>query len=400
MKSFFVTLIILAINQTFIAQTPKIYINLASHNEMNNEFYDTDQNEFDNSVFVINQILNHVTNIDARWNFQTCSKFVLGALNWDSAATSSTDVLERLQQSGKVEIDPRNKTLGQFYTYNISDVYHLLDSCGVTSTHTVGGFLHYPFEIEDWTQFRNPIYGSVYGFPWQANIIWGGGSQDHDNDANNYGVWKPKDGDSETNFYTHEETANLWLVGNGCAPVIRDTTVDVQWIVNLIRDNVQKIQNGSWPNNKFYSLTVMTNVRDLDTPGYFVKVRTVLDSIDEFVTNGDMEWATISQKLSLFEAWSDANIIPYSQWTCEEASAGEIELSENKITIYPNPTQNELFISDLSKNVSFEIVNAVGKIVNFGDLEQGKTNQIDMKSLISGVYFVRIENNIYKILKE
>lgn len=367
---------------------------------MINEFYDTDENEFDNSVNTINQILNHVNSIDARWNFQTCSKFVLAALNWDNAATSSTDVLERLFLSGKVEIDPRNKTLGQFYTYNISDVYHLLDSCGVNSTHTVGGFLHYPFDIEDWTQFRNPIWGTVYGLPWQADIIWGGGSQDHDNDANNYGVWKPKDGDSEVNFYTHEETANLWLVGNGCAPVIRDTTEDVQWIVNLIRDNVQKIQNGTWPANKFYSLTVMTNVRDYDTPGYFTKVRTVLDSIDAFVTDGFMEWATISQKLSLFDAWSDSNIIPYSQWTCEEATASSNEINRDDISIYPNPTQNELYISNLSQNVSFEIVNTVGKIVNFGELEQGKKNQIDLNELNSGVYFVRIENNTYKILKE
>lgn len=227
--------------QTLFAQNPKIYINLGTHNEMLGETYDSNQNAYDSAVTVIDQILNHMIAIDGRWNFQTCSKFVLGALNWDNAATNPNDVLERMYTSGKVQIDSRNKTESPQYNYNISDVYHLLDSCGVTSTHTVGGFLAYPYTNEDWTQFRNPKFGAVYHQPWQAEIIWGGGSPGHVQDLNDYGTWKPKDGNNETNVYTHDPNANLWLVGNGCAPVIYDTTTDVQWIVNLMREDRKSV---------------------------------------------------------------------------------------------------------------------------------------------------------------
>ncbi|MFN5418277.1 MAG: T9SS type A sorting domain-containing protein [Flavobacteriia bacterium] len=386
--------------QMLIAQTPKIYINLATHNEMLGESYDTNQNEFDSAVTVINQILNHMISIDGRWNFQTCSKFVLGALNWDQAFTNPNDVLERMYTSGKVEIDSRNKTESPQYNYNISDVYHLLDSCGVTSTHTVGGFLAYPYANEDWTQFRNVKFGAVYHQPWQAEIIWGGGSPNHVQDLNDYGVWKPKDGDTSTNVYTHDPTANLWLVGNGCAPVIHDTTNNVQWIINAMRENIKRIHDGTWPSDKFYNLSVMINVRDFDTPGFFTKVKTVLDSIDAYVANGDMEWAFITDKLTAFQNWSTINNIPYSQWSCEEATAGEEDLDLSEISIYPNPVLDELFIGNLAQNTSFEIVNSVGKIVSAGDLEHGKINQIDMKSLMSGIYFVRIKNNTFKVLKD
>lgn len=385
---------------TLAAQAPKIYVNLGTHNEMINESYDINEAEYDSAVSVIDQILAHVDALDAKWNFQTCSKFVLGALNWEDAYNSSADVLERMDLSGNVEIDPRNKTEFPAYMYNISDVYHLLDSCGVISTHTVGGFLHWPYENEDWTQFRNPKMGAVYHLPWQAEIIWGGGSPNHENDANNYGVWKPLGGNNATNFYTHDPNADLWLVGNGCAPVISDTTTDVQWIVNLVRDNVQRIQDGTWPQDKFYSLTFMINVRDFDIPGFYGRVRTVLDSIQAYVDAGQMEWASITEKLALFQAWSEANDTDYSQWSCEEAIAGSEELKVNDVFLHPNPAGSELFINGLAENVSFQIVNAQGKIVNFGELDSGEKQRISCENLEPGAYFVLIGNRTFKLMIE
>lgn len=383
------------------SQVPKIYVNLSTHNEMLNESYDTNEAEYDGAVTVINQVLTHVNSLGAKWNFQTCSKFVLGALNWDDAYNSNADILEQMYLSGNVEIDPRNKTQFPDYMYNISDVYHLLDSCGVTSTHTVGGFLHWPYENEDWTQFRTPKIGAVYYEPWQAEIIWGGGSPNHENDANNYGVWKPQDGDNETVFYTHDPNANLWLVGNGCAPVISDTTMDVQWIVNLVRDNVRKIQDNVWPQDKFYSLSLMINVRDFDEPGFYGRVETVLDSIQHYVDAGQMEWASISHKLELFESWSAANSIAYSQWSCDEALAASGELTAEAFTLYPNPVREALLLSGATQNVSVQISDACGKILNFSELKHAAgESRIPFDHLGPGIYFVRVGETTFKIIKE
>lgn len=393
--------VISLVTVTLRAQSPKLYINLATHNEMNEEYYDSIESQYTTAKSVSLQILNKVNSIGAKWNFQTCSKFVLGALKWDAAATSSSDLLETLYASGNVEIDPRNKIEPPRYSFNISDVYHLLDSCGVTSTHTVGGFICYPYESEDWTQFRNPKIGAVYGEPWQAEIIWGGGSFNHVADANNYGVWKPRAGDSEQNFYDHDENANLWLVGNGCAPVIRDSTLDVQWIVNLIRDNVSKLKNGNWPADKFYSLTVMTNVKDFDSPGYFAKVRTVLDSIQTYVNEGYMEWATISTKLSLFEQWSQDNAIAYSQWTCEEASAAASlsEVQKQELVLFPNPVADLLYVKTPGLKKAYVVHDISGKRIVEGEINE-LNSSISFDKLNAGVYFVTLEIGTYKVIKE
>lgn len=381
----------------------KLYVNLVSHNELQGESYDTDQAEYNTAKATALQILNHLNGIGGKWNFQCCSKFVLGCLNWDNAANVNTDLLETMFLSGNVELDPRNKTEFPNYLYNISDVYHLYDSCGVTSTHTVGGFLCYPYTSEDWTQFRNVKMGAVYHQPWMAEIIWGGGSPNHVADANNYGFWKPLNGDSEQHLYTHDPTANLWLVGNGCAPVIYDTTNNVQWIVNLIRSNCQSIQNGSWPSDRFYSLSVMTNVRDFDSPNYFVKVRTVLDSIDAFVDQGLAEWSVISNKLSLFQQWAAANSVASCQWTCSEATAtmSVPEVDEaSRLTLYPNPVSDLLSINGASEELSYEVYSSAGKILTFGELNPASKNQVSFEGFTPGIYFVKVGKQVYKVIKE
>jgi len=86
-------MVLLMIFQLPFAQN-KLYINLATHNEMLDEYYDTDQAAYNTAKTVCNQILTEVTNLDARWNFQTCSKFVLAALNWENAHANPNDLLE------------------------------------------------------------------------------------------------------------------------------------------------------------------------------------------------------------------------------------------------------------------------------------------------------------------
>lgn len=380
-------------------QTPKLYINLATHNEMSGEFYDTDSTEYINTRDSLQVILDKVIALNGKWNFQTCSKFVLGALNWENAASSSTDFPETMFNSGVVQIDPRNKKLPPQYTYNISDVYHLLDSCGVTSTHTAGGFIHYPYTNEDWTQFRQEITGDVYGLPWQAEIIWGGGSPNHINDCNNYGFWKPLDGDSESNFYTHAPDSNLWLVGNGCAPVIYDTTADVQWIVRLMRQNVEALQAGWWPTDKLYSLTLMINCKHLDAGGYVRNVLTVLDSMDVMVNEGAMEWAFITEKLQLFQDWSQQNGILYSQWSCAEAT--DPDLSQNEIIspqtlLYPNPASFEIRIVNDGNESTAVLHSITGQKLKEFSIKQSETT-IDLSNFPAGMYIMAIGDSITKL---
>lgn len=85
---------------------------------------------------------------------------------------------------------------------------------------------------------------------------------------------------------------------------------------------------------------------------------------------------------------------------------GEINALSNEafelsnITIYPNPAVSELVISNknFTTNLDYKIISLPGHLLNIGKITSN--NQIvDISYLPGGLYFLMIENTIYKILK-
>ena len=76
----------------------------------------------------------------------------------------------------------------------------------------------------------------------------------------------------------------------------------------------------------------------------------------------------------------------------------EVETKE-KTTIYPNPVSNgSIYISSKSENLaSVEIFDAQGKLVLKNDNITHNTS-INIQSLIPGIYFVKTENEIQKLV--
>ena len=60
------------------------------------------------------------------------------------------------------------------------------------------------------------------------------------------------------------------------------------------------------------------------------------------------------------------------------------------ISIYPNPTDNTLFISGNETSIAVAIYNALGKEV----LSIKNTNNINVQALPSGVYMIRISDGV------
>ena len=82
-------------------------------------------------------------------------------------------------------------------------------------------------------------------------------------------------------------------------------------------------------------------------------------------------------------------------------SQNNTSISENQretIVIYPNPTSNILKIkSSVSiHKKSFDIIDITGRIVKSGVIQ---LNQIEVSSIVKGVYFLRIDNTFMKFTK-
>jgi hypothetical protein len=72
-------------------------------------------------------------------------------------------------------------------------------------------------------------------------------------------------------------------------------------------------------------------------------------------------------------------------------------IAQNDLKIYPNPvTNNQLFI-DSKTEQTFSLINLNGQSLQSGNLKKGRNN-IDVNGFSSGLYFIKIGNEVHKII--
>lgn len=389
------SLMILMFGSTSLfSQIPKLYIHIVSHNEPTDNLQSTLNYTIAKEKAI--EMATIINSKNVKWNLQTSDGFVLGALA-DEANTNSNifEILASTPYGDNIQIDPRSKNMNG---RNIADQWYLLDSLDANPTQHLGGCIYSSTDQVnqpiDWEQYRDPIIGNIYGNSWQCSIITGAGSYPpHTNDLNDFGVFKP---DSPTNFYQHNALQNLWCMGTGCAPVL-DSLDDEQAIIDLIQGQVDSIQNGLWPQDKFYVTRIMTNQREYG-PLFFQKIAKVIDSLN-LIPSSQLEWATIGEVYEAFTIWETNTGSDHSQWLCGETIAGIEEPIKEGLTIYPNPSDG-LFnfrFNDNEEHV-IRIYDTTGKMI----VEQtGSSNQtINIENSPKGIYFVNLDGGFNsKIVK-
>ena len=81
-------------------------------------------------------------------------------------------------------------------------------------------------------------------------------------------------------------------------------------------------------------------------------------------------------------------------------STDKIETPENPILVYPNPASNSLTISKTSEDSSEGyIYNVRGKVLMSFNL-QSQTSTVDISSLSPGLYFLLLDNQSTKFIKQ
>lgn len=424
MKAVFTTLSLFVSVMVFSqTTTPKLYLTVTSHNEMTStEPYDDAASTYTfyhQTKDTLKKIVDLIYNKNAKYNLQTCQKFVFGCLHAELAATTPTDILQYAYEKGGppygrvVEIDPRSKTQTfTTYTYNIADVAHLIDSTGAKASKTVGGFVYYnstvtataSYSVGDWAPYTTTITG-IYQ-PWKADIIWGAGSvPPHTHDASNYGTWKPRGKTDSLDFFCHDPNQNVWIQGNGCSWVLTPTT-NINMMISEIRTEATKIRNGTYPANKFYNASIMINFKDFTNTSYPTfqirkELERVLDSVNVMVSQNKIVWATIKQKQDTFNIWSAANSIAYSQWrcgqtatiapTCALSSVTEFDKDDGFLKVYPNPASNELtyeFQSLTGKETYFYVYDNLGRMIIKERISES-VGKVSLENLPSGLYLIQ-----------
>lgn len=271
------------------SQTP-VYLTFTTHNE-DAEPYQNFNYYLPRRNFIV-RLADSVSKKGAIWDFQSDWKFLQAVKNFDTGSvlqnTNGKNLLKWLKEDMGIEIDPHSHEANG---YNYADVAYLHTLLGVVPNKIVGGFL-YNVIIggNNWENLENGIYGRMYpAYFWKPDILWGGGTQNHINDPQNSGAWKPQ---NMTNFYIHDSTKHLVLLGNYCNNKIYDTTI-VTTVVRRIRNIVDAITYGAVPDSGFYTATVHTQIGDLNT-AQILKVCQFIDSMNTFVSQGKIIWKSLN----------------------------------------------------------------------------------------------------------
>lgn len=117
-----------------------------------------------------------------------------------------------------------------------------------------------------------------------------------------------------------------------------------------------------------------------------LKTLAEIDWVDAFSQNGD--WRLTAN--SMCDGSAD--------FSSSKFNGGFLSTSENlveSISIYPNPTQQYLYIK--SENIGkVEIFNNLGELVYQNNVKNSA--MLDLSNFINGVYFIKIESSIHKII--
>jgi len=75
------------------------------------------------------------------------------------------------------------------------------------------------------------------------------------------------------------------------------------------------------------------------------------------------------------------------------------DFEKNQVTIYPNPTQSKINLSlNFSKEVHYKLFSPLGKQLMTGTITSSN-QEIDISHLPSNIYFLKVGNQVHKVLK-
>jgi len=76
------------------------------------------------------------------------------------------------------------------------------------------------------------------------------------------------------------------------------------------------------------------------------------------------------------------------------------DMSKDKFLIYPNPTKNSVSVRGISNKDHLQIFDMLGKELHPQVFQVNQLTKIDLSSLNDGIYFLKVNNGIHKIIKQ
>lgn len=387
---------------------PRLYLNFISHNEDADQF-----NNFPAYISKRNMIIAFVNMLVSKGmphNFQSDWTFLKAVARFDTGSvvsnTNGKNIIKWMVEDKGIECDPHSH---ESTLYNYADVAYLHQALGITPTKITGGFLYDTvINGNNWENLEAGIYGRYYTtYFWKPDILWGGGTQRHVNDPNIFGVFKPK---SMAQFYTHDSTKNLTLIGNGCENKIFDTT-NINNSIAVIRQILNAIENHTVPDTGFYTAGIFISNVSITT-NIINKISAFIDTLAPYVSSGRLQYCKISETHNIWN--TQYNKKPF-YLNCAQVPSGinnpgsEVVSDFYLYQNYPNPFNPSTQINfdlRIADYVTLKVYDVIGNeiaVLAEGKFSPGSHSVIFDASLhnaSSGIYFYRLTTDKQTITKK
>jgi len=174
-------------------------------------------------------------------------------------------------------------------------------------------------------------------------------------------------------YLSADEVHEYWATHNNTA-----ATPIISTLPNLSTSDGSTVERHTWTDGD--NCTTVEHLKVLggghDWPGSF----------------GNMD---IDASLEIWNYVSNFNL--EGMINCASSSTDEIDT--NNFSIYPNPTNSIINIEvEMIQDLDFQLLNLTGQAVLNGSFNSN-THQVDISRLTEGVYFLKIGNEVRKILK-
>lgn len=306
-------------NTHLAEEFPPIYVSIVTHIEEppGNPDYVNSEETFWKDREAIVSFAEMLAEEQVKYNFESDWNLLLAATKYDTGteSTNGKNFLRYVKEDLLFEVDPH----AHEKKYNYADVAYLIKQLGVTPSFIAGGFIASPAKDSKVEYFRNTLRGIQYpSYSWKAEILWGGGTKDHENEESFWvsGIWKPKDNE---NYLVDDENALLPEIGN----------YEKGW--DGLDDLLKLQKKGSLVPGKIYTIAIFTTRNDFTS----AKINEFQEKIESYKADtaaGRIKWVGLQE---LYDVWlseynAESNQLFYTDVHSETASTTSSKTSSTK----------------------------------------------------------------------
>lgn len=144
-------------------------------------------------------------------------------------------------------------------------------------------------------------------------------------------------------------------------------------------------------------------LKRVDLSTTIITVEDIMDLQEQTTyTEGNITYSSTPDNMT-FDSSGNLYVLAHDDGRLYKVDASALSVNSfaqesDNLEVYPNPTTNFVILKGLNKNQNYKLTDTNGRLVKSGIIE--RSGRINLEGMISGIYFLQVDNKTYKIIKK